>query len=171
MLVAGAQKKIVDAIALWEGVSAEPHRFGGTEFRLGRRELGHVHGDSLADIAFPMKVRERLIAEGRVEPHHILPNSGWITFRFRKEADVGCGNRAVQIILRACSWEASHRQLSLHLDGPRFNLTAPLSFHNPQHSGTYIEHRPGCEACISLSSANDVFHTPLDSTVPLLKIR
>ena len=69
-------------------MDAEPHRFGGTEFRVGRRELGHVHGDHLADIAFPMDVRNRLIAEGRAEPHHILPNSGWITFKFSKESDV-----------------------------------------------------------------------------------
>ena len=47
-----------------------------------------MHGDHLADIAFPMDVRNRLIAEGRAEPHHILPNSGWITFKFSKESDV-----------------------------------------------------------------------------------
>lgn len=38
MTVAGAQKKIVARISRWEGVDAEPHRFGGTEFRVGRRE-------------------------------------------------------------------------------------------------------------------------------------
>lgn len=88
MPVPGAQKKIVDRVAQWEGVGAEAHRFGGTEFRLGRRELGHVHGDYQADIVFPMRVRNRLVAEGRAEPHHIIPNSGWVTFRFRKEAGV-----------------------------------------------------------------------------------
>ena len=88
MTVAGAQKKIVARISRWEGVDAEPHRFGGTEFRVGRRELGHVHGDHLADIAFPMDVRNRLIAEGKAQPHHMLPNSGWITFKFSKESDV-----------------------------------------------------------------------------------
>lgn len=71
-----------------EGIEASPHRFGGTEFRLGRRELGHIHGDSQADIAFPMEVRNRLVAEGKAEPHHVIPNSGWITFRFRKDVDV-----------------------------------------------------------------------------------
>lgn len=84
----GAQKRIVDEVTSWEGVTAEPHRLGGTEFRLGRRELGHVHGDYQADIVFPMNVRNRLIEEKKVEPHHIIPESGWITFRFRKEKDV-----------------------------------------------------------------------------------
>ncbi len=87
MTVAGAQRKIVERVSQWDGVRAAPHRFGGTEFKVGRRELGHVHGDHLADIVFPIDVRNRLIAEGRAEPHHILPRSGWITFRFTKESD------------------------------------------------------------------------------------
>jgi hypothetical protein len=35
-----------------------------------------------------MEVRNRLVEEGKAEPHHILPHSGWITFRFRNEVDV-----------------------------------------------------------------------------------
>ena len=88
MAVAAAQSKIVSEVSRWEGIEVKPHRFGGTEFRVGRRELGHVHGDHQADIVFPMYVRNRLIEERRVEPHHVLPESGWITFRFRKEEDV-----------------------------------------------------------------------------------
>ena len=88
MPVSQAQKRIAEQVASWEGVVASPHRFGGTEFKMGRRELGHVHGDYQADIVFPMRVRDRLVAEGRVEPHHVIPDSGWVTFRFRKEADV-----------------------------------------------------------------------------------
>jgi hypothetical protein len=63
----------------WPGVEAAPHRFGGVEFRLGRRELGHLHGDRIADLPFPRRVRDELVAEGRARPHHVLPESGWIT--------------------------------------------------------------------------------------------
>ncbi len=84
----GAQERIVKEVVKWEGILASPHRFGGTEFKVGRRELGHIHGDYQADIVFSMAVRNRLIAEGKAEPHHVLPQSGWITFKFRKEADV-----------------------------------------------------------------------------------
>ncbi len=35
-----------------------------------------------------MEVRDKLVEEGRAEPHHILPRSGWITFRFRGGRDV-----------------------------------------------------------------------------------
>jgi predicted DNA-binding protein (MmcQ/YjbR family) len=78
----------VKEVSSWSGVVALPHRFGGTEFRVGRREIGHIHGDYQADIAFPLKVRNQLVEEKKAEPHHILPKSGWITFRFRKESDV-----------------------------------------------------------------------------------
>jgi hypothetical protein len=88
MVVRGAHERIVEEVVKWEGIVASPHRFGGTEFTLGRRELGHIHGDHQADIVFPMEVRNRLVSEGKAEPHHILPRSGWITFRFRKQADV-----------------------------------------------------------------------------------
>jgi hypothetical protein len=86
--VRGAQKRIVSEVSKWDGVEAAPHRFGGTEFRVGRRELGHIHGDLWVDIVFPMAVRNRLLAEGRAEPHHILSNSGWTTFRISGEEDV-----------------------------------------------------------------------------------
>jgi hypothetical protein len=46
---------------------------------VGRRELGHLHGDRIADLPFPRRVRDELVAEGRARPHHVLPDSGWIT--------------------------------------------------------------------------------------------
>jgi hypothetical protein len=39
----------------WPGVTVAPHRFGGIAFRIGRRELGHLHGDRLADLPFPIQ--------------------------------------------------------------------------------------------------------------------
>jgi luciferase-like monooxygenase len=75
-------------VASWDGVVAAPHRFGGVEFRLGRRELGHLHGSRLADLPFPVAVRNQLVAEGRAERHHILPASGWVSVRIRDDEDV-----------------------------------------------------------------------------------
>ncbi len=72
----------------WPGVTAAPHRFGGIEFKVGRREIGHLHGDRWADLPFPRAVRERLVALGEAEPHHILPDSGWVTRRIQSDDDV-----------------------------------------------------------------------------------
>src|SRR5260370_20100136 len=78
MAVYGAKEKIDTALQGWSGISSQPHRFGGREYCLGRREIGHVHGDTLVDIPFPKPIRNELVTGGRAEPHHILPESGWV---------------------------------------------------------------------------------------------
>jgi hypothetical protein len=55
MPISNAQQTITEALLSWEGVTTAPHRFGGVEYRLGTRELGHTHGDHLVDIPFPKK--------------------------------------------------------------------------------------------------------------------
>jgi len=81
-------KRIEREVASWPGVSVLPHRFGGIEFKMGRRELGHLHGSRLADLPFPVRIREQLVATGKAEPHHILPQSGWVSVYIRGEEDV-----------------------------------------------------------------------------------
>jgi hypothetical protein len=75
----GSAAKIIETVTAWPGVETAPHRFGGVEFRVGRRELGHLHGDRIADLPFPRRVRDELIAAGRARAHHVLPDSGWLT--------------------------------------------------------------------------------------------
>jgi hypothetical protein len=70
---------IREAVTSWPGVEAVSHRFGGTEYRFGRKEMGHVHGDRLADLPLPRKLRDEVLAGGRAQPHHVLPNSGWVS--------------------------------------------------------------------------------------------
>jgi luciferase-like monooxygenase len=95
MSVRGAREQITKAISRWPNVHAHPHRFGGTEYRLGeRREIGHIHGDYMVDIPFTVKVRTELVAAGRAEPHHLLSESGWISFYIRTPDDV---ERAVEL--------------------------------------------------------------------------
>ena len=72
----------------WPGVTAEPHRFGGEEFQVNHHEIGHLHGSRLADLPFPMRVRKELVAAGRASPHHVLPDSGWVSFYIRGPEDV-----------------------------------------------------------------------------------
>ena len=88
MSVHGAQQHITKALSQWPDLQTAPHRFGGVEYLLGTREIGHVHGDSLVDIPFPTAVRNELVALGQVEPHHVLPDSGWISFYIRQPQDV-----------------------------------------------------------------------------------
>jgi hypothetical protein len=77
--VKGAGERIREAVMSWPGVEAIPHRFGGTEYRYGRKEMGHVHGDRLADLPLPRKLHDEVIASGQAELHHVLPDTGWVS--------------------------------------------------------------------------------------------
>src|SRR5512138_2150049 len=105
MPVPGASRLILEALSTWEGVTIAPHRFGGSEFRLGTREIGHIHGDALVDIPFPKKMRDEIVAAGEAQPHHILPETGWVSFYLREPADV---DRAIALLRR--SYEVALRQ-------------------------------------------------------------
>ena len=84
----GYGETIVTAVSAWDGISAYPHRFGGTEFRLGKVEIGHIHGNCMADLPFTRTIREALVTDGEADVHHLLPESGWISFYLRRDADV-----------------------------------------------------------------------------------
>ena len=107
MSVRGARDEIQKAVLSWPDVSAQPHRFGGTEYRLGRREIGHVHADHLVDIPFPTKVRNEIVAAGRAKPHHVLPDSGWVSLFLREAGDV---ERAIELL--RLSYDLAVRQKS-----------------------------------------------------------
>ena len=114
MTVKGAQALITETVQNWPGVSTHRHRFGGAEYRLGeRREIGHVHGDELVDIPFPVRVRDELVAAGRAEPHHILPQSGNVSFYLRAAGDV-----EQAIALLRMSYELAVAQKSSHTSAP-----------------------------------------------------
>lgn len=100
-----ARQKILDAVSAWEGVSVAPHRFGGVEVRYGTRELGHIHGDDLADLPFPMAVRNELIRQGSAQPHHILPKSGWVSVPLTSAEDV---QHVIALFRR--SWELARQK-------------------------------------------------------------
>jgi luciferase-like monooxygenase len=105
----GAAEIVKREALSWDGVECHPHRFGGVEFRVGTREIGHMHGDHLVDIPFPKKVRDQILADREAQPHHILPESGWISFYIRADSDV---TRALSLLKR--SYEIALRQRGQH---------------------------------------------------------
>jgi glycopeptide antibiotics resistance protein len=60
-------------------VTARPHRFGGSAYRAGVRELGHTHLDGRYDIHFDRRTRDLLVDRGIAQPDVYAPNSGWVT--------------------------------------------------------------------------------------------
>ena len=83
-----ASEVIERELLSWPGVTVGEHRFGGREFRVGKIEIGHLHGSQVADLPFPRVERDEMVARGEVSPHHHLPNSGWVSFYIKNENDV-----------------------------------------------------------------------------------
>jgi hypothetical protein len=83
-----ALNRLVAILREWEGVEVRSHQYGGVEFRVARREIGHVHAGGLADLPFPVRLRRDLVSAGRAQAHHMLPLTGWVTLRLRTEHDV-----------------------------------------------------------------------------------
>jgi len=70
--------QIEQEVGSWQGVTVHPHRFGGVEFRLGRRELGHIHTEGWADLPFTTRIRDMLVETGRATPHK-FGIRGWVS--------------------------------------------------------------------------------------------
>ncbi|MDR2992223.1 MAG: DUF5519 family protein [Bacillus cereus] len=79
---------IRNEVLSWAGVSEKPHRFGGIEINYGKKELGHLHGDKLVDLPLSKLKRDELVSQGLVKAHHVLPESGWISYYIKSEADI-----------------------------------------------------------------------------------
>ena len=60
-------------------VTEATHRFGGVVFHVGRYEIGHLHGETVADLPLPPHLRDELVASGRISPGPDLPDSAWMS--------------------------------------------------------------------------------------------
>jgi len=106
-MVPRAQHKIDAVVGGWPGVISGPHRFGGTEWRLGKREIGHIHGNEKIDIPFPKRLRDELVAARQVEAHHQQPDSGWVTLPLRTDEDLKWA-----VVLLRYSYELARQRLA-----------------------------------------------------------
>jgi hypothetical protein len=79
---------LIEELLTWAGVTMHPHRFGGLEFQLKGKEIGHIHGNRLFDLLLPKSDRDRWIEEGKARPHHMYPDSGWVSVYLNTEQDV-----------------------------------------------------------------------------------
>jgi Luciferase len=70
----------------WPGVTSEPGRFGAVAFRYGKREIGHVHRDRVADLPVTREVRESLLDKGRARPHR-AGSRGYVSYPMEDQED------------------------------------------------------------------------------------
>jgi Family of unknown function (DUF5519) len=84
-----ASQQITEEVTSWPGVEAGIGRRGEFGFTVGRKEIGHLHGDHAAHFGFPKDVGARLREEGRVGPHPVAPHKpAWAARRIETQEDV-----------------------------------------------------------------------------------
>ena len=84
-----ASEQITAIVTSWPGVDAGYGKRGEWGFRVGGREIGHLHGDRAAHFAFTRELGEKLREEGRVGPHPVFPASAKMAARaIASEADI-----------------------------------------------------------------------------------
>ena len=81
-------EKIKKELLSWQGVTIHEHNFVSVIFYVDGIEMGHLHGDSIADLQFPAKVGKKLVKQGQVSPHHVIPKSGWVSYEIQNANDV-----------------------------------------------------------------------------------
>jgi luciferase-like monooxygenase len=84
-----ASQQITEEVTSWPGVEAGPGSRGEFAFKVGRREIGHLHGDHAAHFSFPKAVWADLFEQGRIAHHPVFPASqGPAARSIRDEADI-----------------------------------------------------------------------------------
>jgi hypothetical protein len=68
-----ASERITVEVTSWPGVVAGPGRRGEFAFKVGAREIGHLHGDHAAHFGFPKAVWQELFDNGRIDYHPVFP--------------------------------------------------------------------------------------------------
>jgi hypothetical protein len=82
-------QRITEEVTSWPAVEAGPGRRGEFAFKVGRREIGHLHGDHAAHFFFPKDLWTDLFEQGRVVHHPVFPDKdGPAARRIENESDV-----------------------------------------------------------------------------------
>jgi hypothetical protein len=82
-------ERITETVTSWPGVTAGPGRRGEFSFKVGGREIGHLHGDQAAHFGFPRDVWKVLFDDGRIDYHPVFPDKpGFGARTIASESDV-----------------------------------------------------------------------------------
>jgi hypothetical protein len=82
-------EQITAAVTSWPDVTAGPGRRGEFAFKVGPREVGHLHGDHAAHFMFSKELWRDLHEQGRIGEHPVFPGKeGPGARRIESQADV-----------------------------------------------------------------------------------
>jgi luciferase-like monooxygenase len=103
-------ESLQDWILQLPSVTKAPHRFGGTEFQVHGLEFMHTHGASHLDIRLSKEDQQKMLEEGKAEPHRFAPQAGWVTFRIRSEGDAEAAKEVIRL-----AYDNADRMMATHM--------------------------------------------------------
>ena len=71
---AGPFDRIMTEVTSWPGITHGVGGRGEYSFRVGRREIGHLHGNHAAHFMLPKDLWTELHAAGRIGHHPVFPD-------------------------------------------------------------------------------------------------
>ena len=84
-----ANERITEEVTSWAGVEIGRNARGGDAFVVGRREIGHLHGDHALHLGFPKAVWQQLYEQGRIDYHPVFPGKpGYASRAIETEDDI-----------------------------------------------------------------------------------
>ena len=84
-----ASEQITEEVTSWPGVTAGYGDRSEFSFKLGKREIGHLHGDHALHLGFPKAVWHELYEHGRIDYHPVFPGKpGFAARRIETQEDV-----------------------------------------------------------------------------------
>lgn len=84
---AGYLDEIEYEVLSWKKVSPHLHKYGGVQFDVDKREIGHLHSNGLLDILFSREDKAHFMSNAKVMDHHVFKNSGWVSLHIRTRED------------------------------------------------------------------------------------
>jgi glyoxylase-like metal-dependent hydrolase (beta-lactamase superfamily II) len=141
-----ASEQIIEEVTSWPGVEAGPGRRGELAFKLGRRQIGHLHGDHAAHFSFPKALGLSLKEQGRVVDHPVFPGKpGPAARRIETEADVRDVIELLRINYDRAAARHGARTATSHMQTPIEGLYAstpePLPFAPSLHIRAFLLRR------------------------------
>src|SRR5687767_5771853 len=137
-----ASQKITETVTAWPGVEAGTGSRGEFAFTVGRRQIGHLHGDHAAHFSFPKPLWSELFEQGRIGYHPVFPGRpGHAARRIEVDADVDD-----VIALLRLNYE---RVVGRHgFPGLRASEPVPLPFDPSLHIRTFVLERDAGDVAI-----------------------
>lgn len=89
--------EIEASVLRWEGANTTTHEYGGIQFNIRHKEIGHIHSNGLVDVLLSKTLKSQLLSECRITNHHTFQQSGWVSFYLRTSEDKAYAIRLLKL--------------------------------------------------------------------------